>query len=317
MDRTVRLRKVPVSLRPRSISRKIFPLYAKPLVHGVLIGRLWTAVHPRTGNVPGEPNLTSGGDSSTPSGMLQTVDRALQVLLATDRDHDGWSVTEVSREFGFSTSISHRILATLTHRGFLIADPSTHRYRIGPAAMTVGRIWAGSQSLRLLVQPVLAQLAADTGLAAIFAIPDAFHMRALAAEMGTGGPLRTYPLVGELFPAHAGATSKAYYATLPDRERQRIFADRPMARFTPSTTVDPAALEQQFEKIRRQGYATSAGEYDRDVSTVAMVVRLRNESFGSLSLGQHGEFRTDVPTLVRFLESARREIEAILTGRAR
>src|SRR5699024_9873534 len=149
--------------------------------------------------------------------------------------------------------------------------------------------------------------AADTGLAAIFAIPDAFHMRALAAEMGTGGPLRTYPLVGELFPAHAGATSKAYYATLPDRERQRIFADRPMARFTPSTTVDPAALEQQFEKIRRQGYATSAGEYDRDVSTVAMVVRLRNESFGSLSLGQHGEFRTDVPTLVRFLESARRE----------
>src|SRR5699024_4010366 len=180
-----------------------------------------------------------------------------------------------------------------------------------------GRIWAGSQSLRLLVQPVLAQLAADTGLAAIFAIPDAFHMRALAAEMGTGGPLRTYPLVGELFPAHAGATSKAYYATLPDRERQRIFADRPMARFTPSTTVDPAALEQQFEKIRRQGYATSAGEYDRDVSTVAMVVRLRNESFGSLSLGQHGEFRTDVPTLVRFLERARRESEAILTGRAR
>lgn len=256
-------------------------------------------------------------DSATPRGMLQTVDRALQVLLATDRDHDGWSVTEVSREFSFSTSVSHRILATLSHRGFLIADPGTHRYRIGPSAMTVGRIWAGSQSLRLLVQPVLARLAEDTGLAAIFAIPDAFHMRAIAAAEGAEGPLRKYPLVGELFPAHAGATSKAYYATLPDRERQRTFADRPMARFTPSTTVDPAVLEQQFEKIRRQGYATSTGEYDDGVSTVAMVVRLRNEPFGSLSLGHHGEFPTDVPTLVRSLETARREIEASLTVRAR
>ncbi|WP_218192333.1 IclR family transcriptional regulator [Brachybacterium vulturis] len=267
--------------------------------------------------MPDEPETPEDDGSSTPSGMLQTVDRALQILLATDREHDGWSVTEVSAEFGFSTSVAHRLLATLTHRDFLIADPSTRRYRIGPAAMTVGRIWAGSQSLRLLVQPVLAQLAEETGLAAIFAIPDAFHMRAIAAATGTEGPLRTYPLVGELFPAHAGATSKAYYAHLPDLERRRTFADRPMARFTPSTTIDPAVLEQQFERIRRQGYATSSGEYDVDVSTVAMVVRLRNEPFGSLSLGRHGEFMTDVPALVRRLEEARRDIELTLVGRSR
>ncbi|MGP4976738.1 IclR family transcriptional regulator [Brachybacterium tyrofermentans] len=256
-------------------------------------------------------------DASTPSGMLQTVDRALQILLATDREHDGWSVTEVSREFDFSTSVAHRLLSTLTHRDFLILDPATHRYRIGPAAMTVGRIWAGSQSLRLLVQPVLAQLAEATGLAAIFAIPDAFHMRAIAAETGTEGPLRKYPLVGELFPAHAGATSKAYYANLPSLERRRIFSDRPMARFTPSTIVDPALLELQFERIRRQGYATSIGEYDHGVSTVAMVVRLRNEPFGSLSLGAHGGFVTDVPALVRVLEAAHRDLELRLGGRCR
>lgn len=255
--------------------------------------------------------------SPTPHGMLQTVDRALQILLATDREHDGWSVTEVSREFGLSTSVAHRLLATLSHRDFLITDPATRRYRIGPAAMTVGRIWAGSQSLRLLVLPVLARLAEETGLAAIFAIPDAFHMRAIAAETGTEGPLRGYPLVGELFPAHAGATSKAYYAMLPDSDRRRIFADRPMARFTPSTTTDPAVLEQQFERIRRQGYATSTGEYDDDVSTVAMVVRLRGDPFGSLSLGGHGEFTTGVPALVRILEEARRDIELTLIGRSR
>lgn len=253
----------------------------------------------------------------TPSGMLQTVDRALRILLATDQEHDGWSVTEVSREFGFTTSVAHRLLATLAHQHFLIVDEATHRYRIGPSAMAMGRIWAGSQSLRLLVQPVLMQLAESTGLAAIFAIPDAFHMRAIAAETGEEGPLRRYPLVGELFPAHAGATSKAYYATLPALERQRVFADRPMARFTPSTTVDPIVLEQQFEQIRRQGYATSLGEYDEGVATVAMVVRVRGESFGSLSLGGHDRFISDIPALVRTLEGSCRELELKLGGRPR
>ncbi|WP_420868657.1 IclR family transcriptional regulator domain-containing protein [Brachybacterium muris] len=52
-----------------------------------------------------------------------------------------------------------------------------------------------------------------------------------------------------------------------------------MARFTPATTVDPAALERQFEQVRRQGFAVSTGEYDVGVSTVAVVVSLR----GSLS----------------------------------
>ncbi|APX31778.1 hypothetical protein BH708_02530 [Brachybacterium sp. P6-10-X1] len=267
--------------------------------------------------MPDVPERPGCADATTPPGLLQTVDRALQVLLATDRDHEGWSVSEVSREFGFSTSIAHRLLATLAHRGFLTADTATRRYRIGPSAMTVGRIWSGSQSLRLLVQPVLRILADTTSLAAIFAVPDAFHMRAIAAETGAQGPLRKYPLVGELFPAHAGATSKAYYANLPDVERRRIFAERPMARFTRATTVDPAVLEHQFEQVRRRGYAVSSGEYDVGVSTVAMAIRVSDMPFASLSLGGHEDHFGDVPSLVHVLDDARREIELKLGGRSR
>lgn len=263
-----------------------------------------------------DPEREGYAGETTPAGLLQTVDRALQVLLATDRNHEGWSVTEVSQEFGFSTSIAHRLLATMAHRDFLIADTATRRYRIGPSAMTVGRIWAGSQSLRLLVQPALRSLANTTSLAAIFAVPDAFHMRAIAAETGAEGPLRKYPLVGELFPAHAGATSKAYYANLPDIERRRIFYERPMARFTPATTVDPSVLAQQFEQVRRQGYAVSSGEYDVGVSTVAMAVRVSNVPFGSLSLGGHEDYFGDVPGLVHVLDEARREIELKLGSRS-
>ena len=264
-----------------------------------------------TGSRPGR------GAAATPPGLLQTVDRALQVLLATDRSHEGWTVTEVAQEFGFSMSVAHRLLATLAHQRFLILDRGSHRYRIGPSAMAVGRVWAGSRSMRLLVQPVLADLAERTGLAAIFAVPDAFHMRAVAAHVGDEGPLRNYSMVGELFPAHAGATSKVYFAHLPEGERRRIFADRPMARFTERTILDHRVLERQFERIRHQGYALTTGEYDPAVTTIAMVIRLDGAAFGSLSLGAHEQFIDDVPALVRALDPARSEIEQLIRGRGR
>ncbi|NEE27272.1 IclR family transcriptional regulator, partial [Streptomyces sp. SID7982] len=78
-----------------------------------------------------------------------------------------------------------------------------------------------------------------TGDTVLFCLPDSFHMRCVAAEEGETGPLRYYPLVGELYPAHAGATSKSYYAYLPDEQRHRLFRGRPMARFTDRTVTEP------------------------------------------------------------------------------
>lgn len=110
-------------------------------------------------------------------------------------------------------------------------------------------------------------------------------MRCVAAEEGETGPLRYYPLVGELYPAHAGATSKSYYAYLPDEQRHRLFRGRPMARFTDRTVTDPDLLEREFLKVRAQGYAWTVGEYDTGVATVAVPVFLGREPYGSLSLG--------------------------------
>lgn len=162
-------------------------------------------------------------DRRTPAGALQTVDRALLVLLAFERTRPDWGVTEVAEEFGWDTSVAQRLLATLAGRGFLVSDPATRRYRIGPAVLRLGRLWERSGSLELLAGPVLEELRRVTGDTVLFCLPDSFHMRCVAAEEGETGPLRYYPLVGELYPAHAGATSKSFYAYLPDEQRHRLF----------------------------------------------------------------------------------------------
>ncbi|MBT8163292.1 MULTISPECIES: IclR family transcriptional regulator [Arthrobacter] len=256
-------------------------------------------------------------DRATPDGLLQTADRALQVLLHFDGLRTEWGVTEVAEEFGFNKSIAQRLLATLAHRGFLIADPDTRRYRIGPSAMTLGHAWERSGSLRAIVDPILRELSARTDATAILALPDNLHMRAVAAVDGSSGPLRVYPLVGELYPAHAGATSKAFYAYLPAQQRQLLFAGRPIARFTDRTVTDASALEAEFLRIRQQGYASTVGEYDSHVAVVAVLVSVRGEPYGSLSLGGPEESFVNPEQHVPLLRHAAQQIERRLTGRPR
>ncbi|MFI9605405.1 IclR family transcriptional regulator [Streptomyces sp. NPDC004069] len=253
-------------------------------------------------------------DRKTPAGALQTVDRALLVLLAFERTRPDWGVTEVATEFGWDTSVAQRLLSTLAGRGFLVSDPATRRYRIGPAALRLGRLWERSGSLELLAEPVLQELRAATGDTVLFCLPDSFHMRCVAAVEGEEGPLRYYPLVGELYPAHAGATSKSYYAFLADEQRHRLFRSRPMARFTDRTVTDPDQLEREFRQVRAQGYAWTVGEYDAGIGTVAVPVFLGAEPYGSLSLGAASERFPDGPEdRLDALRKAARLLEQRLT----
>ncbi|MER7081324.1 transcriptional regulator, IclR family [Saccharopolyspora kobensis] len=226
-----------------------------------------------------------GTDRRTPPGLPQTADRALQVLLAFDRAHPERGVTEIATEFGLHTSVAQRLLATLAHRGFLVRNDANRRYRIGPAALHLGRMWDRAGALDLLVRPLLAELAADTGHSVLLALPDSAHMRCVVVAEGADGRLRDYPLTNELYPAHAGATSKAFYAFLPADARARIFTDRPLARFTDRTVTDLALLERQFAEVREAGWAFTVGEYDVGVATLAAPVFLRDEPYGSVSVG--------------------------------
>jgi IclR family acetate operon transcriptional repressor len=245
---------------------------------------------------------------------LRSVDRALETLLLFNTERREIGVTELSRLLGCSTSSAQRTIHTLAKLDFLRKKEFGSRYQLGPAVLSLLRAWQSSASLASMTRPILQDLAAETGLTSTFAVADHAHMRAVVAIDGAEGPLRGYPMTGELFPAHVGAISKAYYAYLPREMREFFTSERPLARYTELTSMDIESLETEFATIREQGHCMTQGEYDEQVSALAVPVQLSNNPLGSVAVATRGHLeKTDF--LLNRVRAAARSIGLLLSQR--
>ncbi|WP_309127778.1 IclR family transcriptional regulator [Microbacterium sp.] len=218
---------------------------------------------------------------------LQTVDRALSILLSFTERRTDWGVTDLAKEFDLDKSAAQRLLSTLAARGFLHADRTTRRYRLGPALWRIASTWERRGGMAVLVEPLLADLADASSRTAVFALADGAYVRCVAAVDGGTSPMRDHPLVGELYPAHAGATSRAYFAFLSAGQRQQLMYHRPLAKFSDLTALDAAEVEADMQKVADVGWAYSAGEYDQNTRALAAPVFVTGRPVGSVSIGEH------------------------------
>ncbi|MFD5224745.1 IclR family transcriptional regulator [Microbacterium sp. NPDC058342] len=252
-----------------------------------------------------------------PTTSLQTVERALGVLLSYSETRTEWGVTELAEAFGLSTSTAQRLLAALAEQGFLRVVPYSHRYRLGPALWRMAMLWERTGGLAALADPVLTELAATTRRTAVFAIPDGGHVRVVAAVDGSSGPPRSHLFRGALYPAHAGAASRAYFAFLDRVERRALLDDRPFGRFSDQTPADLAALETEFDNTARLGYALSEGEYDTRTRALGLPVRMGTRPVASVSMIEDVASQPDDALLDHLvaLEAAAGQLSAALMTR--
>ncbi|MGW8528927.1 MULTISPECIES: IclR family transcriptional regulator [Nocardiopsidaceae] len=251
------------------------------------------------------------------TGPLQTVDRALDVLLSFDEYRTSWGVMELAEEFGLARSTAQRLLASLAGKGFLRADPDTRRYGMGPAMWRMAGLWERSGGLSALAEPLLAELARASGRTSLFCVPDGAHVRCIAAVSGSEGPRRSHPFVDELYPAHAGATSRAYFAFLDPAERRALLAGRPSARFSDLTPFDEREVEELFDTAVEEGYAISQGEYDAASRALAVPVFGGKRPVGSVSLveNKHSDHDDDLLDHLAPLRASADELTGLLSNR--
>ncbi|REF35037.1 IclR family transcriptional regulator [Thermasporomyces composti] len=264
----------------------------------------------------GTTNDTGGSSVITPrrdSAVLQTADRALQVLLAF-RSRPEWGVSELARELGLDKSVTQRLLSTLARRGFVLADPESRRYRLGATISVLARAAEQGGVLESTARPVLAALARRIGESATLNVPHGGAYRC-AVAVDADGPVRYSATVGQTIPAHGGAGGHAIFAFYPEEEIRRLVGDGPLPRFSEHTIVDPGELTDTYARVRETGVAISHGEYDANVISVAAPCFVLGQVVASIAIiGPHDRMAAKVDDAVELVREGTARLEALLGG---
>lgn len=243
----------------------------------------------------------------------ESAGRVVDVLALFTAGPAALGVSEIARELRLSKAVVHRILQSLASRSFVVADPQTREYRLGPGAVALGVRAMRDMDLRRSASPVLRRLRDETGETTTLSAPIG-GSRVYLDQYESPQEIKMTVELGRPHPLHAGASSRAILAFLPEETHDAVIRAG-LPRLTPLTIDDPEELRRRLAGVRAAGYATSLGErQDGAGSVAAPVFGLDGEVAGAISVcGPVSRFdRKVVERYVPLVREAAREISRAL-----
>ncbi|MGW1784829.1 IclR family transcriptional regulator [Streptomyces sp. NPDC002143] len=209
--------------------------------------------------------------SRRPPGLIGAVDNVLRLLRLFEKN-EILRVNQVAREMELSRSTVHRMLATLSHHGFVEQDELSRGYRPGPALIDLGLAVFRSIDIRSTVQIALTRLR-DLTNESVHMVVRRDTQALFVDSVESRQMLRTGSRIGWTLPAHATAAGKVLLAALPEDELGALYPTGRLEAVTEHTVTTLKELRAQLAEVRKAGYAVNDGESEVDVSAVALAVR--------------------------------------------
>jgi IclR family acetate operon transcriptional repressor len=217
------------------------------------------------------PKVTQLKQENASLSAVQSIERALDLLECLARS-SGWvGISELSYATGQPVGTIHRLLKTLTARGYVVRDSRTRRYALGPAFRRLAG--AGLQTLdwTAIATPFLQELVEISGETANLAVLER-NRAVYEAQAQPTRMVRMFTALGNRVPLHCTGCGKVLLAYQPDSVVASIVAEEGLPRYTETTITDPGQLQQELEMIRNQGYAIDNGEQEEGVRCIAVPV---------------------------------------------
>ncbi|MFY1698377.1 MULTISPECIES: IclR family transcriptional regulator [unclassified Solwaraspora] len=221
-----------------------------------------------------EPDST-GRDKATEasSATIAAVERAADVLLLFGRlPGDDLGVTEIAEELGLSKAAVHRVLASLRGRGLISLDENTRRYSLGVEALRLGLRYLERIDVRHMGRAYLQELRDRTNETATLSVLAGARHRVYVDQVTPAREVIMSVNLGEPYPLHAGASSRAFLAYLPAPRIEEYLAASELEAVTPLTVTDVQRLREELAQVRAQGWARSAAERKEGAASVAAPV---------------------------------------------
>ena len=229
--------------------------------------------------------------NSTP---VQSIDRVFDIVEALSSSPHGMSLTDLAAAVGLHVSTVHRLLASLSSRGYVQKDIETGKYRLTLKMFEVGSRAACGVNLVSIARPYLERLAEFSGEAVHLVARLGDEVVYLYKEDTSSSIARMASFVGLKNPMYCTGVGKSIMAYLPEDEVEKIWNGSQVVQFTPKTLTTLEALREDLARARERGYAIDDEEHDLGVRCMAAPVRnWKGDPVGAISISGPAARMTD------------------------
>lgn len=201
---------------------------------------------------------------------ITSVDRALSLLDVFDSQNPELGITELARLTGLPKSTVAGLVYTLAHRGYLIQDSETRKYRLGLRLAERARIALHQFDFVQLTRPHLEGLksscnkSVNLGVLRDTEVIIIDHISAFLPGSATK--------IGKHLPVYATAMGKAILSALTPHQLTDLLDKLRFSKFTPQTIDNRNGLLKEISRTRQRGFAFDAAESAPGIFAIAAPV---------------------------------------------
>lgn len=230
-------------------------------------------------------DVSDGGIN--PRDHVSSLARGLDVLRAFNRTRRKMTLSEVAAETDNTRAGARRILLTLVHEGYAIADGKL--FDLTPQVLELGYSVLSSKGAWDIARPFIDHLSEQLRESSSAAVLDKFDVVYVSGAQ-YHRVLSVGITIGARFPAHFTATGRVLLAAQPEEQWPAIVEALPKTKLTERTVTDRSQFREILETVRAQGWALV--DQEMEIGLITIAVPLRNSAGGLV-----GAINVSVPTV--------------------
>jgi len=210
--------------------------------------------------------------------------RVLEILEAVAKAKRPVTGNEIMAWVKLPKPTVYRTCALLETMGMVQREPDSKKLTVGPRLCALALEVMLSSPSRGPIRAVLQSLAGTTGETCTFAILDGNEV-VVVDRVESAEPLRLQLHAGSRIPVHCTASGKLFLSLIPRALSRKLVASAPLKRMTPNTIADPALLEEELRRIRKERLSRDNEGFSLGLIAIAVpVIGTRGRICGSVSV---------------------------------
>jgi DNA-binding IclR family transcriptional regulator len=216
---------------------------------------------------PPEPVAAEAAEAR--SDTVSALERGISVLRCFSQENPVLGFSDIAKMTGIPRPTVNRLVATLAATGMLKPALAADRFTLGPAVISLARVFLVSLDVRAVARPKMMAMAEELGASVYLAVRDGMEMVLIEACRPYSSILSPRLDVGSRAPIPTSALGRAYLSALDETRRTQLIDSLRLLRGPEWDRIGPG-MQRAVDESQRLGYSLSLGDFHHEINSVSV-----------------------------------------------